>query len=84
MEVQPVDGQCGTCKFAAEFCYCSTPSGPEDGVHCTSREHAAMMDSQTENDGVNIREYDQYGFLDLWRLEHMAEEEYRCPNWQQR
>ncbi len=35
--------QCGTCKFADRFDYGPSPSGPEDGVHCTSEEHAAWL-----------------------------------------
>ena len=84
MEVRPVDGQCGTCKFAAEFCSADCPSEPEDGVHCTSRAQAEMMDGQTDGDSNSVNEFEAYGFLDLWRLENLAEEEYRCPNWQQR
>ena len=79
-EYGTVEGQCGTCLFAKEFGFASSPSGPEDGVHCTSIEHAKFND-ENEGDKRNMSELTEYGFMDLWRLEAMAEEGYRCPNW---
>ncbi len=76
-----VDGQCGTCLFAKEFGYASSPSGPEDGVHCISIKQAEMMEEQTKGDLQSKEELTDYGFMDLWRLEAMAEEGYKCPNW---
>ena len=77
------EGQCGTCSFAAEFGYAASPSGPNDGVHCTSKDHALWMDKFTGLSGseYNIKEYNEYGFIDLFRLECLAEPEYRCPHW---
>ena len=80
-QVKPVDGQCGTCRFAAGFDFGSSPSGPEDGVHCNSREHAIWMDEQNDYN-YNVQELDEYGFMDLFRLEVLAEEDYRCPHWE--
>lgn len=81
-KIQPVDGQCGTCAEAKEFGYSPDgPSGPEDGVHCGSHAQAVMMDDQTHGDAGSVAFFNEYGFLDLWRLEDMAEESYRCPNW---
>ncbi len=79
-EYGTVDGQCGTCRFAKEFGYADCPSGPEDGVHCTSIEQAKLVDEQEGNNRW-MSELTEYGFMDLWRLEAMAEEDYRCPNW---
>lgn len=81
MSITPIEGQCGTCKDAARFHSADCPSGPEDGVDCTSRAHAEMMDDQTHGDSNSVAEFEDYGFLNLWRLEHLAEETYRCPNW---
>jgi len=75
-----VDGQCGTCLFAKEFDFATTPSGPEDSVHCISEAHAKFND-ESEGSDRNVSELTEYGFMDLWRLEAMAEEGYRCPNW---
>jgi len=76
------DGQCGTCIFAREF-------ADEDGVHCTSPAQAKMLDEQCNPDDPNESWYNQYqkeiesyGYMSLWRLEVLAEEGYRCPNWQ--
>ena len=78
-----VEGQCGTCKFAAIFGFADSSSRPEDGVHCTSEVHAKMLDEQTGGDGY-LQEYKDYGFLSLWRLEAIAEPSFRCANWQKR
>ena len=72
-----VEGQCGTCKFA------DSHSGNEDGVQCTSEDHAKMLDEQTGGD-CYMQEYKDYGFLSLWRLEAIAEPSFRCANWQKR
>jgi hypothetical protein len=79
--IKPVEYQCGTCKFAACFDYASTPSGPEDGVHCTSEDYAKIMDKQTGGAAHAVEEFKEYGFLDIWRLEAIAEEEFKCPSW---
>ncbi len=72
--------QCGSCACASEFGYASTPSGPTDGVHCTSRAQAELLDGN-QGGSPNVDEFEAYGFLDLWRLECVAEEDYECPNW---
>ncbi len=82
-ESEPVEGQCGTCKFAAAFDFADSPSGPDDGVHCTSLAQAKMLDEQTGSDDY-MQEYQEYGFLSLWRLEDVAEPSFRCANWQER
>ena len=82
-ETAPIEGQCGTCKFAAVFDFADSPSGPEDGVHCTSEDHAKMLDEQTGGD-CYMQEYKDYGFLSLWRLETIAEPSFKCANWQKR
>ena len=80
---EAVEGQCGTCKFAAVFDFADSPSGNEDGVQCTSEAHANMLDEQTGGD-CYMQEYKDYGFLSLWRLEAIAESSFKCTNWQQR
>ena len=80
---QAIEGQCGTCKFAAVFDFADSPSGNEDGVQCTSEAHANMLDEQTGGDGY-LQEYKDYGFLSLWRLESIAEPSFGCENWQKR
>ena len=82
-QIQPVEGQCGTCKFAAAFHFADSSSGPEDGVHCTSEAQAKMLYEQTGSDYYQ-QEYLEYGFMSLWRLEDIAEPSYRCANWQER
>ena len=81
-EVSPVEGQCGTCKFAAAFGYADSPSGPEDGVHCVSEECAKLGDKNTHGNAGYVQELKEYGFLSLWRLEQMAEVSFKCPCWQ--
>lgn len=80
-KVKPVMGQCGTCKFADAFDYADSPSGPEDGVHCTSEAMAKDLDS-LGNDTHNQEELKESGFMNLWRLETLAEESYRCKYWE--
>jgi hypothetical protein len=67
-KIEPVEGQCGTCKFAAAFDFADSPSGPEDGVHCTSEAQAKILNQQNGVDWY-MQEYNEYGFLSLWRLE---------------
>jgi hypothetical protein len=76
-----IEGQCGTCRFADCFEYGPCPSGPEDGVHCTSEEHAKWLDEQMGGTG-NVDQLKQYGYLDLFRLEVLEGEDYECPYWQ--
>ena len=78
-----VEGQCGTCKFAAVFDFADNHSVPEDGVHCISEAQAKMLDEQTGGD-CYMQEYKDYGFLSLWRLESLAEPSFKCANWQPR
>ena len=73
--------QCGTCKFAAGFDYAPSPSGPEDGVHCTSQEHAAWLDEGAASKRFQ-EELVQYGYMELFRLEVLEAEDYECPHWQ--
>jgi hypothetical protein len=80
---EAIEGQCGTCKFAAVFGFAGSPTGHEDGVHCTCEDHAKMLDEQTGGDGY-MQEYKDFEFLSLWRLEAIAEQSFRCANWQQR
>ena len=77
---QAVDGQCGTCFFAREFGYGPSPSGPEDGVHCVSYRLAVEMDELSQT-SFNVLQLLEYGFMDLFRLETVAEETYRCSSW---
>lgn len=75
-----IDGQCGTCASEAKFDYAEgNQAGPEDGVHCTSTELAKAMDDAGFTG--NEEELDEYGFMDLLRLEFLAEETFRCPHW---
>jgi hypothetical protein len=73
--------QCGTCKFAAGFDFGPSPSGPEDGVHCTSQEHAAWLDEVATGRRFQ-EELAQYGYMELFRLEILEPEGYECPHWQ--
>ena len=85
-----IEGQCGTCAHALDFGYGSSPSGPEDGVHCDSLELAKSQDKQNNSTepeyadlvDFNQKELAQYGFMDLFRLECLAEDTYRCDFWQ--
>jgi hypothetical protein len=83
-----IEGQCGTCKFALAFDYAPSPSGPEDGVHCGCEGLAKHLDAHTyvKDEGIvgelNQQELKEYGFLELWRLEALCEESYRCEFWE--
>ena len=74
-----VAGQCGTCKFAAA--YVDSLSGDMDWVHCSSVTHAKMLDDQSGGEHY-MQELKEYRFLNLWRLESLAEVSFKCPNWQ--
>ncbi len=83
MTYKRVDGQCGTCLFAKEFSSADCPSGPEDGVHCISIEHANFNDKNEGGNGDNrwMSELTEFGFMSMWRLEALAEKSCRCPHW---
>lgn len=83
-EYKVIHGQCGTCKFAKEFGIADCPSGAEDGVHCTSREQAIFNDNCTGGDTEYLKEFDENGYCLYWRLEALVEENYICPQWQQK
>jgi len=70
---EPVEGQCGTCGWAADFDYAGCPSGPEDGVHCASESLARALG--------NWGEWKEMGYIELMRLEVLAEETFRCQHW---
>ncbi len=86
-----IEGQCGTCEHAVGFGSADGPSGPEDGVHCNSLELAKALDGQENSDDpdmVDLRDHNQkelaeYGHMELWRLECLAEETYRCNFWKE-
>jgi hypothetical protein len=87
-----IEGQCGTCAHALAFDYATSPSGPEDGVHCNSEGLAKQLDEQCNPSpddkemadliDQNQKELKAYGFMDLYRLECVAEETHRCDFWQ--
>lgn len=71
-----IDGQCGTCKFAKEFVSDSGDPNFMDKVHCSSEKKA-----DTE---YLMAEWKIRGWMDLWRLECLAEETFRCKSWRPR
>jgi hypothetical protein len=73
--------QCGACKFAAGFDYGPGPSGNQDGVNCTSQEHATWLDEQAGGNRFR-QELAEHGHMDLFRLEILEPEDYECPHWQ--
>ena len=82
-----IEGQCGTCKFASDFSSTDCPSGPEDAVLCTSQAQALMLDEQInheDKEDVLFNQYQkeltEYGYMNLWRLEALAEESFRYEN----
>jgi len=91
-EYKPIEGQCGTCRHALCFDFATSPSGPEDGVHCDSLELAKVLDEQFNPDpndpemadmvDQNRKELSVNGFMDLYRLECIAEENIRCDQWE--
>jgi len=74
-----IEGQCGTCGWAAGFEYADGPSGPEDAVKCTSEGMADLLRSQDQGELTEMLESE--GYMNLWRLEAMAEETHRCKHW---
>jgi len=78
-EYKEIEGQCGTCGSAAGFDYADSPSGPEDGVHCTSEGMARELESHGQGDFAEGLKTE--GYLSLMRLEALAEETFRCQHW---
>jgi len=72
-EYKEIEGQCGTCGWAVGFDYAGSPSGPEDGVNCGNETLARELGSW----GV----WKEMGYNQLWRLEALAEESFRCQHW---
>ena len=66
---------CATCKHAREFDYGPSPSGPEDGVNCTSEAMAKHLGK------YQLEELAEYGHMNLFRIE-MLEEGAECPCWE--
>ena len=86
-DIKPVEGQCGTCAFAQEFDYGPAPSDENEGVHCTSEGHARWLDADLKGNQTTTSSQDQireYGFIDLFRWEVMADEDFCCPQWQRK
>ena len=83
-EYNLIEGQCGTCRWAKGFSFSPDgPSGPEDGVLCSSQAQAEMVDEQEQAEEPRwLPELKEYGHMVIWRLEAMAEESYRCPQWE--
>ena len=79
-EYKQIEGQCGTCRWALGFEYADSPSGPEDGVKCASEGMAELLKSQGQGDLTEGLETE--GYMSLWRLEALAEEDFRCAHWQ--
>ena len=82
-EYKLIEGQCGTCRFASAFDYAPCPSEAEDGVHCTSDALAKSMDGRGSGT-FNQDQLREYGFLDLFRLEAIAKDDYTCPQWEKK
>jgi hypothetical protein len=85
---EQVDGQCSTCGFAKGFDYADCPSGPDSVVLCSSIEIAKEQDEAFNNDDpndpcYNIRQKElaEFGYMNLWRLEALAEKTFRCEHW---
>lgn len=82
-QYKEIEGQCGTCKHADCFDFAPSPSGPEDGVHCTSQEQAKRLDELSDPEVNQYQnELAKHGYIDIWRLEALVEEDYRCPDWE--
>jgi len=78
-EYKEIEGQCGTCRWAAGFDYGPCPSGPEDGVRCSSADYAKEL-GVYEHD-PSLEEFRAQGYMQFFRLEVLAEESFRCPHW---
>lgn len=72
-EYKQIEGQCGTCGFASSFEWGICPSGPKDAVNCTSKERADSLQMALD--------FERDGYVQLYRLEALAEETFRCPHW---
>lgn len=80
--VDPVDGQCGTCRWG-KIDFGPSPSGPEDGVLCSCEAHIKLLCEQQGND-YDLEEFKTYGAVNYFRLEALADEKDICPNWRPR
>lgn len=69
--------QCGSCQHAAGFDYGPSPSGPEDGVNCTSKAMADYLDQQSGWDLSN-KELQKYGHINLFRTEELGTDKDPC------
>lgn len=81
--VDPVAGQCGTCKWALGFTIGDCPSGPEDGVKCSCRAH--VEDGCKESgENCDLEAFEKQGWISHFRFEVLVDESYICPRWQPR
>ena len=86
-EIKPLDGQCGNCAFAKEFGCGPVNSEDDEGVLCTSEEHALWLDTDLKGNVNTTNSRDQLkelGYIDLFRWEVMADEDFRCPQWKKK
>lgn len=81
-EYNQIEGQCGTCRSAAGFDYGPSPSGPEDGVRCASKAYAEELGIADHE--PSLEEFRELGYMLFFRLELLAEEDFRCAHWQPR
>jgi hypothetical protein len=82
-------GQCGTCAFAQDLSMTDPPDGHHNTVQCVSEAHAKYLDnrrnpqdSTDETFNQNQKELELYGFMQLIRIEALAETSFHCPSWE--
>lgn len=74
--IEAVDGQCGTCRWA-KIDYGPGPSNIDEGVNCYSQARAVLYEFDAE-------QFKQMGWVNLFRLEFLAEKSFQCPHWKPR
>ncbi len=75
---------CATCDFAIGFAVGPGISSHDEGVKCSNVDLAKYLDKLQKSDSYQ-REFDNRGFINIFRVEAVAvEEAEQCQFWQEK
>ena len=73
---QSKKGRCDTCIYASRLTYPPGMGSPTDGVDCMNHDVALF---QSEHGCDCLEEYEEYGNVNLWRVEVISDS--TCEHW---